>query len=261
MSQIHILGSCSGTEPMPGRHHTSWILEHKGRLYMFDAGEGCAWTAVNLGLDILNIRQIFISHPHTDHTEGLSHLLVSIVSLMYAHEVKSIPPIELYTPSIPLVQSIRDYLNHSRTYIDNWYDLQVKQIADGPVFSDGEISVEARHNLHFGEPAEGEAWCSFSYRIKVGGKTIVYSADVKSIDDLGDWTQDCDWLMMESGHHNPKEVCEMLSRRNAKIGHILWMHHGRLFLSDAWGKLHRECIEAFPNGEVLVAHDCRSYEV
>ena len=37
---IRILGSCSGTEPMPERRHTSFTLERADALYWFDAGEG-----------------------------------------------------------------------------------------------------------------------------------------------------------------------------------------------------------------------------
>ena len=45
MVTVHILGSCAGTEPMPGRMHTSLALTVGKRLYFFDAGEGCSWTA------------------------------------------------------------------------------------------------------------------------------------------------------------------------------------------------------------------------
>ena len=51
---LHILGSCSGTEPMPGRDYTSWILEENdGGLLWFDAGGGCASHAYAKGLSPL----------------------------------------------------------------------------------------------------------------------------------------------------------------------------------------------------------------
>ena len=74
--RICILGSCSGTEPMLNRHHTALTLEYNGRLYQFDAGEGCAYTAYLGGVDLVNLRALFISHPHIDHNAGLPHLLM-----------------------------------------------------------------------------------------------------------------------------------------------------------------------------------------
>ena len=59
--KLHFLGTCSGTEPMPGRHHTSWVLETEGRLYWFDAGEGCSYTGYLMGLDPMAITKIIIS--------------------------------------------------------------------------------------------------------------------------------------------------------------------------------------------------------
>lgn len=68
--KLHILGSCSGTEPMPGRHHTSLALETGGSLYFLDAGEGCGYSSYLLGIDQLRTRGIFISHTHMDHVGG-----------------------------------------------------------------------------------------------------------------------------------------------------------------------------------------------
>ena len=73
--KIHIFGCLSGTEPMPGKHHTAWALEKDDVLYWFDAGSGCGNTAHLMGLDVRKIRRIFISHSHIEHTGGLPHLL------------------------------------------------------------------------------------------------------------------------------------------------------------------------------------------
>ena len=68
---LHILGSCSGTEPMPGRDYTSWILEEDdGGLLWFDAGGGCASHAYAKGLSPLKVKALFLSHPHLDHTDA-----------------------------------------------------------------------------------------------------------------------------------------------------------------------------------------------
>ena len=60
--KLHFLGTCAGTEPMPGRKHASVAVEVGDRLYWFDAGEGCSYTAHLMGLDLLKIKAVFISH-------------------------------------------------------------------------------------------------------------------------------------------------------------------------------------------------------
>ena len=70
--KLVFLGTCAGTEPMPDRKHAAIALEVEGRLYWFDAGEGCSYTAHNLGMDVLKVKTVVISHPHLDHTGGLS---------------------------------------------------------------------------------------------------------------------------------------------------------------------------------------------
>lgn len=72
--KIYIFGSCSRTEPMEGRHHTAFAIEINGKVYWFDAGENCSHTAHLMGVDLLLVSDIFISHPHTDHVAGLVNL-------------------------------------------------------------------------------------------------------------------------------------------------------------------------------------------
>ena len=72
--EIFVLGSCSGTEPQAGRHHTSWVLRYRNELYWFDAGENCSYTAHLAGLDLLTSRAVFISHPHIDHIGGFPEI-------------------------------------------------------------------------------------------------------------------------------------------------------------------------------------------
>ena len=69
--KLTFLGTCAGTEPMPGRRHTSFVVEDKGRVYWFDTGESCSYTAHLANIDLLSTRAIFISHTHMDHNKTL----------------------------------------------------------------------------------------------------------------------------------------------------------------------------------------------
>ena len=75
MATVKFLGTCSGTEPFENMHHCSLIITVNGKNYWFDAGENCSFTAHMMGLDLQQVRAVFISHPHMDHIGGLGNLI------------------------------------------------------------------------------------------------------------------------------------------------------------------------------------------
>ena len=98
----------------------------------------------------------------------------------------------------------------------------VHPVNDGLLFDDGNMTVSARHNCHLREMEE--PYHSFSYKLSVEGKIIVYSGDVKSIEELSGWT-DCDLMLMETGHHNPLDVCRYLEEQSGNPKHLVFLHH------------------------------------
>ncbi len=67
MAKLRFLGTCSGTEPFENMHHTSFLIEEKGRTDWFGAGENCSRLAFLQGVDMLSVSGIFISHPQLLH--------------------------------------------------------------------------------------------------------------------------------------------------------------------------------------------------
>ena len=209
---------------MPGRHHSSWVMETGNSLYWFDAGESCAYTAYLLNIELLNIRTLFISHPHFDHVGGLPHLFWTLSKLKTVREAELRHPFSVYAPIPEQIQRILE--DHPGPKF-----IPVLPIREGTVYQDENIQVEAIHNLHLGEPADG-IWRSFSFRIAGGGKNIVFSGDLSSVDELGEWPTGADLMFMESGHHDPAEVCRRLKERNTLPRLLVFMHHGRRILAN-----------------------------
>ena len=76
-TRVVTLGTRGGPVPMMGRAQASNVLIVNGALYVVDAGEGVTRRLVRAGIAIRDIDNIFITHPHSDHTGGLGGLLSS----------------------------------------------------------------------------------------------------------------------------------------------------------------------------------------
>lgn len=247
---IHFLGTCAGTEPMPDRHHSSMVLESNERLYWFDAGEGCSYTAHNKGLDLLKTDSIFISHPHIDHVGGLPNLLWTILKLLTLKKnVTKYKGNNIYFPNVECWQNMKNYL--SDMLIELKYPVHVHQVEEGKLFDDGNISVEAFSNTHIRVPQDSKP-LSYSYLIEGEGKKIVYSGDVGNYSELDVLLEDgCDVLIIETGHFGIDDVYEYLKDKNVKK--IFFTHNGREILNNPTKS--QEKIEKYFKGIAVICED------
>lgn len=243
--KIHILGALSGTEPFPDRNHTSWALElDNGNIYLFDAGENCSRTAYLSQMDLMQIKTIFISHSHYDHLSGLTNVFSTIRKMRALYRDTQPRSIDIFMPEEKVwagfnafAESIEAYPLHT--------EINDHILSDGGFFKNDDIMVEFRGNEHVAKAENGD-FRSFSFRITAGDKVIVYSGDVRSADEFADWSQKCDVVLMESGHHHPWEVCGKWRNDNCQIGTVVFVHHGRDYINlptqtavaarRAWGK-------------------------
>lgn len=238
--KFYILGSCSGTEPMPGRHHTSLALELDGSLYYLDAGENCGYSSYLLGLDQLATQGIFISHTHMDHTGGLPHLLWNLRKLCTLspenQERMRGRRIPVYLPDLNVFEGVRKMLLGSEGNYETVFSLEPRLVEDGPLL-EGPLRVEAFHNRHLGDPEPGQPWRSYSFRLEAQGKRILYSGDFRDLSELLPWLDGAELVFLETGHHRAYRLCEELVQSGAAFGQVVFYHHGVEILRDFSGEL------------------------
>jgi len=242
--RLTLLGTCSGTEPMPGRKHVSFVVEHDGGVTWFDAGEGCSRTAHLLGIDLASVRAIFISHTHMDHIGGLANLLwtmrkLTTVDAALADRLRG-RTIRVWIPDLDVWRHILGVLGGTEGGFRIDYQIEGERVRDGLLYDADGLRVEALHNRHLGEPADGESWLSYSFRIEADDKRVVFSGDVKDVRELTPLLDDCDLLLMETGHHDAEAVCRTLVAMDKVPVRLGFIHHGRAILDDPEG----ECAKA-----------------
>lgn len=71
------LGTASAV-PTRKRHLSALAVERKGRLFLFDCGEGTQYRLMDADLNRARIDAIFVTHLHGDHCYGLPGLLSSM---------------------------------------------------------------------------------------------------------------------------------------------------------------------------------------
>ena len=71
---IHTLG-CGSAKPTPIHQPSSTVVDHRGRLFMIDCGEGAQRTFQLHKLKISRLGHIFLTHLHGDHVFGLPGLI------------------------------------------------------------------------------------------------------------------------------------------------------------------------------------------
>ena len=231
MAKITFLGTCSGTEPFEGMHHTSFIIEAGGNVYWFDAGENCSRTAFLKGVEMLDVHSVFISHPHLDHIGGIFNLLFNIQKMRYVkkQEQKN-GKTNFFLPSSTLWQRICDVACDGVPAFFKSIKTSASVIKDGVIFENGDIKVSAIHNTHMGIPEDGE-WKSYSFLIEVCGKKIVYSGDIGATSELDSLIGDgCDILICETGHHKVSDIIAYAEKSN--VAHLIFNHHGREIIYD-----------------------------
>jgi ribonuclease Z len=132
---VTILGS-NGAVAAHNRYPSSQIVNHNGRHFMVDCGEGSQFRMNTFGVKWSKIDHIFISHLHGDHYYGLIGLLTTF-NLHWRENTLTI-----YCPQ-PLEEIIKLNFKHSKTelrYKINFRHTQAEKTEI--IYEDEQLTVE-----------------------------------------------------------------------------------------------------------------------
>lgn len=194
-SRLILLGTAGGPTPKPDRAAPANALVVDGAIYVVDCGNGVGRQMVKAGLDLGAIRDVFITHQHSDHNADYGNLL------WLAWDGPLHTRVDTWGPP-PLKEMTRLFLEM------NDYDMRTR-IADeglpplaplivpheitrpGLVMQDARVKVTAALVQHsIVRPA-------FAYRFDCPDRSIVFSGDTRASANLVTLAHGADVLVHE----------------------------------------------------------------
>lgn len=174
-----------------------------GNAYLVDAGPGVvrrAAAAERRGITALaqaNLKRVFITHLHSDHTLGLPDLMFTPWVL------ERTDPLEVYGPAgiremvshlqAAWTEDVRIRLDGRQPQNRSGQNTRTFEIREGKVYEDSLVSVYAFAVPHGSWPQ------AFGYRFVTRDRTIVISGDTRASDAVVRACNGCDILVHEVG--------------------------------------------------------------
>ncbi|WP_294334229.1 MBL fold metallo-hydrolase [uncultured Sphingomonas sp.] len=190
------LGTMGGPVPEPARSQPANALVLGRDVYLVDVGDGAVEQLAKVDLQALQVKAVFLSHLHFDHTGGLA----ALIGLRY--QTNAPGPLHVYGP--PGTKALVDGLVASMQpaaaagyglpgapVIDPATTVVVTEMVDGTTETLGGFTVRAAKNSHYSFPpgsAEDSHYQSLALRFDLPGKSIVYTGDTgpsPAVDALG----------------------------------------------------------------------------
>ena len=133
MIKIIFLGT-AGATPTKKRALPSVAIEYKGKIYLFDCGEGTQRQFLKYGLNMSKISCIFLTHVHADHVIGIAGLIRTL-SINKRTEALSI-----YVPEGEEAK-VRNLAHFDDSVVN--YEVVVKPIKTGTVLKNKDLEIRA----------------------------------------------------------------------------------------------------------------------
>jgi len=194
-SRLILLGTAGGPTPKLDRSAPANAIVVGDDIHVIDCGNGVARQMVKAGLDLGHIRDVFITHQHSDHNADYGNLLL----LAWATDLRT--RVDTYGPP-PLKRMTELFLQMDDS------DIQVR-IKDegrpplaplimpheithaGVVMQDANVKVTAALVQH---PLVTPA---FAYRFDCPDRSIVFSGDTRPCESLIELARGADILVHE----------------------------------------------------------------
>jgi len=278
-TQIVFLGT-GNPSANPDRMGPSVEIVVNGTPYIVDCGPGVVRRAAGAarlgvrGLEVTNLKTLFVTHLHSDHTLGYPDLIFSPWVLGRKEPLEVYGPVGIQAMTNHILEAWRDDndiringLEHANTTGNK---VSVHEIKSGIIYKDQNVTVKAFVVKH------GSWQQAFGYRFETPDRTIVISGDTSPSESVVENCNGCDVLIHElytqrgfnakgqdwrkyllSFHTSTRELAEIATRAKPRL---LILYHQMFFggPEDTEEGMLNEIRQTY-QGKVVSAHDLEIY--
>jgi ribonuclease BN (tRNA processing enzyme) len=205
-TQLVLLGTQGGPGVTANRTQASSAVIVDGRPYLVDCGYGALKAAVQAGLTLGSISNVFITHLHDDHTADIAAFLAlkwtgtqnpgeATIHGPYGTTAMVDAAIAFSRANVE-IRKIDEGRTVDPKTIFHGRDLTAPKITE--VFKDDRVVVQAVENAHFPDRAKAKMdYRSFAYRFNTATRSIVFSGDTAYSENLIELAREADVFVCE----------------------------------------------------------------
>lgn len=185
----------------PNKSGPSLAIVVNGASYIVDCGPGVVRRAAQANekgiaaLAASQLKTLFITHLHTDHTAGLPDIIFSPAVLDRNAPISIFGPAGIKSMTSHILEAYKEDIQIRVKGLEKGdaiaYKVNVKEIKEGVVYKDSNIQVTAFRVNH------GNWKYAYGYVFKTWDKKIVISGDCTYSEHLIKYAKDCDILVHE----------------------------------------------------------------
>ena len=246
--RLLILGSSAG-RASAHRAASCYLVDLGEFGVMIDCGDGATRNFLAAGYQPEWVSHILISHTHADHVCGLPYFIQQRYLARTENPLTICCPREAIAPLKQLLIFGHLY-PESMPFETVFVPIQPRHAwsIGGAVFAaypTSHLAPQRAFAAEHGYPDPGEC---FAFRMQLAGKSLLYSADLGSLDDLNVITHAIDWLLIETSHVDLKMLRPWAEERGIK--RIILTH-----LSDDFDMSQLALPAKYTSAEIIVAKD------
>jgi len=205
-TQLVLLGTQGGPGVAANRNQASNAVIVDGRPYLVDLGYGGLKSAVQAGITLANINNVFITHLHDDHTADIAALIAlkwtasqnpgeATIHGPYG-TVAMVDAAIAFSKANVAIRMVDEGRTVDPKTVFHARDLNAPKITE--VFKDDRVTVLAVENAHFPDRAKAKMdYRSFSYRFNTATRSIVFSGDTTYSENLIELARGADLFVCE----------------------------------------------------------------